>query len=157
MLEAAYFDPSLIRKSAKKAGISSDSSYRYERGIDPHNVKRAAECAISLILELAGGRIDDAREWGKAVGELRQVVLRHTRVNALLGSSISASDMQEMLERIGFSAVKTEEDALTFMVPSYRVDVSEEIDLVEEVARLYGYDNIQPSRQMATTYPESRK
>jgi len=157
LLEAAYFDPSLIRKSAKKAGISSDSSYRYERGIDPHNVKRAAECAISLILELAGGRIDDAREWGKAVGELRQVVLRPARVNALLGSSISASDMQEMLERIGFSAVKTEEDALTFMVPSYRVDVSEEIDLVEEVARLYGYDNIQPSRQMATTYPESRK
>lgn len=157
LLEAAYFDPSMIRKSAKKAGISSDSSYRFERGIDPHNVKRAAECAVALILELAGGYIDDTREWGSATGDLRQVILRPRRVNTLLGSSISAADMAEMLERIGFSAVKTDEESITFMVPSYRVDVSEEIDLVEEIARLYGYDNIQPSRQMTTTYPESRK
>jgi len=156
LLEAAYFDPSMIRKSAKKAGISSDSSYRFERGVDPGNVKMASACAVALILELAGGTIDDTREWGSAVADLRQVVLRPERVNALLGSSISAADMVEMLERIGFSLYRTDEESVTFKVPSYRVDVAAEIDLVEEIARLHGYDNIQPSRQMATTYPESR-
>ena len=65
--------------------------------------------------------------------------------------------MVEMLERIGFTVNVTSEESITFYVPSYRVDVSGEIDLVEEIARLYGYDNIQPSRQLTTTYPESRK
>ncbi len=156
LLEAAYFNPSMIRKSAKKAGISSDSSYRFERGIDPGNVKRAAECAVALILELAGGTVDDTREWGSAVADLRRVVLRPDRVNRLLGSSISAADMTEMLQRIGFSLFATDEKSITFEVPSFRVDVSGEIDLVEEIARIYGYDNIQPSPQMATTYPEAR-
>ncbi len=64
LLESACFDPSMIRKSAKKAAISSDASYRYERGIDPHNVRRSAECAVALILELAGGRVEEAQEWG---------------------------------------------------------------------------------------------
>ena len=157
LLEAAYFDPSMIRKSAKKAGISSDSSYRFERGIDPGNVKRAAECAVALILELAGGTVDDTREWGSVCADLRKLVVRPDRVNTLLGSSISAADMAAMLQRIGFSLHATDEKSITFIVPSFRVDVTEEIDLVEEIARLYGYDNIQPSPEMATTYPESRK
>ena len=156
LLEAAYFDPSMIRKSAKKAGMSSDSSYRFERGVDPGNVKRSAECAVALILELAGGTIEDTRECGSPSADLRQLVLRPERVNALLGSSIAAAHMAEMLERIGFFVHATDEKSITFKVPSYRVDVYEEIDLVEEIARLYGYDNIHPSRQMATTYPESR-
>ncbi|MEI6638281.1 MAG: phenylalanine--tRNA ligase subunit beta [Chlorobium sp.] len=156
LLESAFFDPSMIRKSAKKAGISSDASYRFERGIDPHNVKRSAECAAALILELAGGHVEEAQEWGAQPAVLRQVILRPTRVNALLGSSISAVDMVEMLERIGFSASGTSGESITFDVPSFRVDVSAEIDLVEEIARLHGYDNIQPSSQMATIYPQSR-
>ncbi|NTV05134.1 MAG: phenylalanine--tRNA ligase subunit beta [Chlorobiaceae bacterium] len=156
LLESAWFDPSMIRKSAKKASISSDASYRYERGIDPLNVRRSAECAVALILELAGGRVGEAQEWGYVEDSLRKVTLRPERVNALLGSSIGASEMSEMLERIGFSVDRTSEELLTFEVPSCRVDVSEEIDLVEEIARLYGYDNIQPSSQMATIYPQSR-
>jgi phenylalanyl-tRNA synthetase beta chain len=156
LLEAASFSPSMIRKSAKKAAIASDSSYRFERGIDSNNVKRAAECAVALILELAGGRVAEAQEFGNANNELRKVLLRPRRVNELLGSSISASEMIEMLERIGFSAERTAEDSITFLVPSCRVDVFEEIDLVEEVARLYGYDNIHPSAQLATIYPQSR-
>ncbi|MFZ4524364.1 MAG: phenylalanine--tRNA ligase subunit beta [Chlorobium sp.] len=157
LLESALFDPSMIRKSAKKAVLSSDASYRYERGIDPHNVRRSSECAVALILELAGGTLEEAREYGSMPAVLRKIVLRPARVNALLGSSISAVDMVEMLERIGFSADGTTGESITVEVPSFRVDVSEEIDLVEEVARLYGYDNIQPSPQMATIYPQSRK
>jgi len=157
LLESAFFDPSMIRKSAKKAALSSDASYRYERGIDPHNVRRSSECAVTLILELAGGTLEEAQEWGSMPAALRKVTLRPSRVNALLGSSISAVDMVEMLERIGFTSDGTTGESLSIEVPSYRVDVSEEIDLVEEVARLYGYDNIQPSSQMATIYPQSRK
>jgi phenylalanyl-tRNA synthetase beta chain len=157
LLEAAYFSPSMVRKSAKKAGIASDSSYRFERGIDPNNVKRAAECAVALIIELAGGRVAEAQECGTAENELRKVTLRPQRVNALLGSSISAAEMADMLERIGFSTEKAAEDSIIFQVPSCRVDVSEEIDLIEEVARLYGYDNIHPSAQLETIYPQSRK
>ena len=157
LLESAYFAPSAIRKSAKKAGISSDSSYRFERGVDPHNVKRAAECAVTLILELAGGQVEAAQEFGSAPAELRTVQLRPARVNALLGSSISAADMVAMLERIGFTTDGSFGESITVTVPSFRVDVSAEIDLVEEVARLHGYDNIEPSSQMATIYPQSRR
>jgi phenylalanyl-tRNA synthetase beta chain len=156
LLESAWFDPSMIRKSAKKATISSDASYRYERGIDPRNVRRSAECAVALILELAGGRVEEAQEWGAFPAELRQVILRPARVNTLLGSSIGAAEMVEMLQRIGFTTDGAVGESITFEVPSCRVDVSGEIDLVEEIARLYGYDNIQPSAQMATIYPQSR-
>jgi phenylalanyl-tRNA synthetase beta chain len=156
LLEAAYFSPSMVRKSAKKAAIASDSSYRFERGIDPNNVRKASECAVALILELAGGQVDEAEESGSPEHDLRKVNLRPHRVNALLGSSISAVEMADMLECIGFLIDKTGEDSITFLVPSCRVDVSEEIDLVEEVARLYGYDNIQSSTQLSTIYPESR-
>ena len=157
LLESAYFDTSSVRRTSKELSLSSDASYRYERGIDPHNVRRSSECAVALILELAGGTLEEAQEWGSMPAALRKVTLRPARVNALLGSSISAVDMVEMLERIGFSANGTAGESIIVDVPSFRVDVSEEIDLVEEIARLYGYDNIQPSSQMATIYPQSRK
>ncbi|NTU96777.1 MAG: phenylalanine--tRNA ligase subunit beta [Chlorobiaceae bacterium] len=156
LLEAAYFSPSMIRKSSRKACISSDSSYRFERGIDPCNVKRAAECAVALILELAGGRIDDAREWGSEPEYPRTVSLKPDRANELLGTSIDAGTMVRMLGRVGFTVRSSEEDAVIFNVPSCRVDVFQEADLVEEVARLYGYDNIQPAAQLSTIYPQSR-
>ncbi|NTV98037.1 MAG: phenylalanine--tRNA ligase subunit beta [Chlorobiaceae bacterium] len=156
LLEAAYFSPSMIRKSARKAGISSDSSYRFERGVDPCNVRRAAECAVALILELAGGRIEEAREWGSEPETSRMVSLNPARANELLGTSIDAGSMVRMLGRIGFTVQSSEERAVNFNIPSYRVDVFQEADLVEEVARLYGYDNIVPSDQLSTIYPQSR-
>ncbi|NTW56086.1 MAG: phenylalanine--tRNA ligase subunit beta [Chlorobiaceae bacterium] len=156
LLEAAYFSPSRIRKSARKAGISSDSSYRFERGVDPNNVKRAAECAVALILDLAGGRVSDAREWGSEPEGQRTVALDPARVNELLGTSIETDAMVAMLGRIGISVKSSDESAVTFNIPSYRVDVFQEADLVEEVARLYGYDNIMPSGQLSASYPQSR-
>ncbi len=157
LLESAYFHASSVRKTSKDLGLSSDASYRYERGTDPNNVKRSAESAVSLILELAGGHVAEAEEFGSSEAELRRVTFRPARVNALLGSSIGAAGMVKLLEGIGFSADGIEGESITFTVPSFRVDVSGEIDLVEEIARLYGYDNIQPSAQMATIYPQSRK
>ena len=157
LLESAYFNASSVRKTSKDLGLSSDASYRYERGIDPNNVKRSAESAVALILELAGGHVAEAEEFGSSEAELRRVTFRPARVNALLGSSIGTAEMVQLLEGIGFSADGIEGESITFTVPSFRVDVSGEIDLVEEIARIYGYDNIQPSAQMATIYPQSRK
>lgn len=157
LLESAYFLPSRVRKSARRAGISSDSSYRFERGVDPLNIRRAAECAVALILELAGGEITSARECGSVPSEGLPVDLRPDRANAMLGSSISPERMKEILVRLGFRCVEQAgDDSMSFYVPSWRVDVTAEIDLVEEIARVFGYDNIEASSRMVTSYPSSR-
>ncbi|NTV02861.1 MAG: phenylalanine--tRNA ligase subunit beta [Chlorobiaceae bacterium] len=162
LLEAAYFSPASIRKTAKLLQLSSDSSYRYERGIDPCNVKRAAEYAIAMILELAGGSIASAEECGSMPSTPKIVSLRPKRVNAMLGTRIGVSDMVKLLGRIGISApsqgyVPEEVDSVAFSVPSFRVDIDAEIDLIEEVARLHGYNNIEASSAMVSSYPVSRK
>ena len=162
LLEAAYFNPASIRKTAKQLQLSSDSSYRYERGVDPGNVKRAAEYAIAMILEIAGGKIEAAEAWGSMPETPKIVSLRPKRVNAVLGSSISASVMMRLLEKIcikAFSqgAVSDDVDSIAFAVPSFRVDIEQEIDLIEEVARLCGYNNLEPSPAMVSSYPVSRK
>jgi len=162
LLEAAYFNPASIRQTAKQLQLSSDSSYRYERGIDPRNVKRVAEYAIAMILELAGGSVANTEAFGSMPENPKIVSLRPGRVNAVLGSSISASDMVKILGKICIKAVSQgsvsqDADSIAFAVPSFRVDIEAEIDLIEEVARLYGYNNIEPSPAMVSSYPTSRK
>ncbi len=162
LLESAYFNPSSIRKTAKLLGLSSDSSYRYERGIDPCNVRRVAEYAIAMILELAGGTLGEAVECGRMPEPRTIVSLRPARTNAILGADISAQEMIRLLSRIGIPAasqgyVSSDADAIPFAVPSFRVDIETEIDLIEEVARLYGYNNLAPSSAMVSNYPASRK
>ncbi|RXK88913.1 phenylalanine--tRNA ligase subunit beta [Chlorobaculum sp. 24CR] len=162
LLEAAYFNPASIRKTSKQLQLSTDSSYRFERGVDPRNVKRAAEYAIAMILEIAGGKIDSAEAWGAMPESPRIVSLRPKRANAVLGSSIAASDMVRLLEKICIKAVSqgavsSDADQIAFSVPSFRVDIEQEIDLIEEVARLYGYNNLEPASAMVSSYPVSRK
>jgi phenylalanyl-tRNA synthetase beta chain len=157
LLEAAYFSPASIRSASKRLQLSSDSSYRYERGVDPCNVRRSAEYAIALILEIAGGAVVQAQECGSMPCTPKIVSLRPERVNAMLGISLTGDRMEGLLGRIGFSAVSRKDGEIAFSVPSYRVDVEQEIDLVEEVARLYGYNRIEPSATMVSSYPVSRK
>ncbi|HWQ26856.1 MAG TPA: phenylalanine--tRNA ligase subunit beta [Chlorobaculum sp.] len=162
LLEAAYFNPASIRRTAKQLQLSSDSSYRYERGIDARNVKRVAEYAIALILELAGGKIETAEEFGSMPDAQKFVSLRPERVNAVLGSTINPSEMVRLLGKICIKAVSqgavsADADSIAFAVPSFRVDIEGEIDLIEEVARLYGYNNLEPSPAMVSSYPVSRK
>lgn len=162
LLEAAYFSPASIRRTAKQLQLSSDSSYRYERGIDPCNVKRVAEYAIAMILEIAGGTIETAGEFGRMPTSPNIVSLRPKRTNAMLGSTITPAEMVRLLGKIGVSAVSqgsasADADSIAFKVPSFRVDIETEIDLIEEVARLYGYNNLEPSPAMVSSYPVSRK
>lgn len=139
LLESAYFHPSSIRKTSKALGMHTEASHRFERGADPECVIPAINRAAQLIAELAGGEV--------AAGivdvyprrqEPVRVKLRPERVNFVLGTEIAPGEMIEILTRLGFDVSPTFE----VTVPTFRPDVSREIDLIEEIARLRGYDNI---------------
>jgi len=155
LLESAYFNSSSVRKTSKKLGISTDSSYRFERGVDIGNVHFASEAAVHLILELAGGSILEASHAVSGAFEEKLITFRPEKANALLGTNIPSENMQEILMHLGFkkNASVGNEDEIQYIVPSFRVDVDQEIDLIEEVARVYGYDNLALTEKMTSTYP----
>ncbi len=155
LLESAYFNPSKIRKTAKTLGISTDASYRFERGVDPLQIRYAAELATKLILDLAGGKVVEASEVALQTPKPIEIALNPTRAKALIGAEISTDTMTAMLEHIGIRKVREEGGKKVFAVPSFRVDMSQEADLIEEIVRVYGYDNIPPSEKMNATYPQS--
>lgn len=157
LLESAYFSPADIRKTSKALGLTSDSAYRFERGVDPGNVRFAARFAVKLILELAGGEITAAEEAGQAPLEDLKVALRPHKAEEILGCSIASEKMIARLEFIGFIAMSDAGERIEFSVPSFRVDVTQEIDLIEEIARLEGYDNIPVAERMVASYPQSRR
>jgi phenylalanyl-tRNA synthetase beta chain len=143
LLESAYFDPVSVRRTAKKLAISSDASYRFERGTDPNISVTASERAAVLIAEVAGGDIVSGviDVYPNPIDE-KEIVLRPERVNTILGTSLSGNRMRELLERIGITLSESATGHFLCNVPTYRPDIEQEIDLIEEIARLYGYDNI---------------
>lgn len=151
-LESAYFDPKVVRRQSKRLGLSSDSSYRFERGIDPFTQAEMNDYACALIQEVAGGDILQGRleyTGDDAKREPDVLEIREERVQKLLGISISADQIKNYLESIGLKEVAP----LRFEIPGFRPDLEREVDLIEEVARLFGYDNIPydlPSFKMAT-------
>lgn len=144
LLESAYFAPAGIRRTARKLGLGSDSSYRFERGVDPAEVLAASERAARLIVELAGG---DVEIFTATAGELpdfsRVVELRPERAGEVLGAEVPESEVTRILTGFGL-----EQAGEGWQVPSYRQDLTREIDLVEEVARVWGMERI-PAREMA--------
>lgn len=155
LLESAYFNPSRIRKTAKALGISTDASHRFERGVDRAQIRYAAELATKLILELAGGQVIEASEVLLEPLKPVEIALDPKRAKALIGAEISTDTMTAMLEHIGIRQVKEEGEKKIFSIPSFRVDMSQEADLIEEIVRVYGYDNILPAEKMNATYPQS--
>ena len=146
-LEAAYFNPVNIRKTARKLGLPSEASHRFERGVDIEMVIEASNRAAYLIQQYAGGRVV------KGLIDLypqpfrpRQINLESELVNRLLGLQLTAEQIAGMLERLEFRVENEGKGVLVVTVPSYRNDVSREADLIEEVARLYGYNNIPLTR-----------
>ena len=142
LLESAYFNPSSVRATAKALGISTEASYRFERGADPGVVLAALERAAHLIAELAGGTICEGTvDVYPGQQPLTQIQLRPERVNFVLGTTLEAAEMPQILNRLGFDVDATGE-VYQVVVPTFRSDVTREIDLIEEIARVYGYDNI---------------
>jgi len=141
-LEIASFNPRRVRGARQALGISTDASYRFERTVPATSPAATYERAVQLILALAGGAVADAPVLVGAPPPLPlEVALRASRVATALGVSLSADDCINLLTPVGFACVRHADD-LVVTVPSFRVDVLREIDLVEEIARLYGYDRI---------------
>lgn len=147
MLESACFDPATVRQGSKKYGLRSDSSYRFERGVDWEGVISAQARAALLIKELAGGQICSGRvdiypETGKPV----IVSLRLSQLNQLLGASFNAEQVRDLLSRLGMEIASPSEN-MEVRIPSFRPDLTREVDLIEEVARVDGFDKVE------TVYP----
>ncbi len=139
-LEVANFNPTMIRDARRALGLNTDASYRFERGVDVEIAPRALERVAQLIVLLAGGRIDGAPvDLAYERPTPRELVLRPSRVATLLGETLSTDEIAALLERIGFGVERDGRD-LRVVVPSWRADVVGEVDLIEEVARLRGYD-----------------
>jgi len=147
-LESAYFDPVSIRKTSKKLGLTSESSYRFERGTDIEFLEKALDRAARLMQEVAGGTVHAIIDKYPAKYVPEPIAVRHERINRILGTRLTHTDMIEILKRLGIvSEVKGEE--IVICPPAYRRDMSREIDVAEEIARIYGYDRI------LTTVPRS--
>ena len=150
LLESAFFEPSSVRRSARFHNLQSESSYRFERGVDPIGVLVASARATRLIEEIAGGRGDEmVIVAGAAPAAPDVVVLRLSRCRSLLGADVSANEVRDALFRLGLAPAAENEDAVEWKIPSYRRDLSREVDLIEEVARVVGIERI-PSRIAAT-------
>ncbi|GAB3243505.1 phenylalanine--tRNA ligase subunit beta [Chitinimonas naiadis] len=143
-LESAFFAPEAIAGKARRLGFSSDSSHRFERGVDFGNARQALERATALVLQICGGQAGPVTEALAELPARPAVSLRVARVARVLGVTLSADEIVAMLQKLGLGVARDGE-VLTVTPPSYRFDITIEEDLIEEVARLYGYDNV-PTR-----------
>ncbi len=146
LIESAYFEPSSIRRTAKKLNISTDASYRFERGIDPEGCVNALNRAALLISEIAGGEIEDLTDERFFIKKNNSIELSVKYVNNLLGTALEKNNIKRLLESIEFNIDESSNtNTLIVYPPSYRIDILRQADLAEEIARLYGYDNIKAS------------
>lgn len=153
ILEAAHFNPSAVRRGSKALGLRSESSARFEKGVDFAMVPVALDRAAALIAELGGGTIDEGKVDCVSKEQKKRVIkLRLERCNAILGTKLSLSEIESFLKRLEME-IKGEGDTLHVTVPTYRNDIYSEIDLIEEVARIYGYNNIKKREARVVNSP----
>ncbi|MDA1000195.1 MAG: phenylalanine--tRNA ligase subunit beta, partial [bacterium] len=152
LLESAYFAPATIRRTRRRLGLNSEASYRFERGVDPGGTRRAADWAIELIRQTAGGEVAPGvvDAYPKPVRPAR-VRLRTRRIAALLGEKVGKREIRKELEALGMKLEAAGKDEYVVEVPTFRPDIEREIDLIEEVARQKGYD------QFAATLPPTTR
>lgn len=157
-LESAYFNPVSIRKTAKRHGLSTDASFRFERGIDPTITEYALKRAAILIKEIAGGEItsDIVEVYQKKI-EDHSVLLNFNNVNAIIGQEIPKETIKKILVSLDIKVTNVSETGLGLVVPAYRVDVQREIDVIEEILRVYGYNNINFSKKLNATVANSSR
>ncbi len=141
LLESAYFSPAVIRQASRKLALSSDSSYRFERSVDLYQVGEASVKATALILELCGGRAENILKSGTVKKTKKEVILNLENVERLLGSAISPIKIRSIFTALGFNVAMVGKVSLRVTPPSFRQDISQEVDLLEEVSRIYGYEN----------------
>ena len=158
-LESAYFDPVSVRKNSKKLGLQTDASQRFERGVDINMVEFASKRATQLIQEIAGGEVskDLYDVYPEKFGELI-VGLRAEKASSLIGIEFSEDKIKSLLSKIEIAFSDSNGEFLNFRIPEFRrLDITREADLIEEVARIYGYDNIEESRSFNINVSNSAK
>lgn len=150
-LESAFFKPHTIIGKARRFALSSESAQRFERGVDPQLQIKAMQRATQLLVDIVGGTVGPVIEVvdQHQLPQSNSILLRYPRVKRVLGIEVAASDISSYLQRLGMSVVKQQDD-WQVTTPSHRFDLSTEVDLVEEIARLHGYNNIQGQLPTAT-------
>lgn len=149
LLESAFFAPGKLAGRARQYGLHTDSSHRFERGVDPELTRRAMERATELILRITGGSAGPIVEVAdqNTLPEMPEIHLREARIERILGIAIAPAEVEAILARLGLD-VQSVEDGWRVRVPSYRFDLAIEVDLIEELARIWGYERI-PARRPA--------
>lgn len=142
-LESAYFSPAGVRRTGARLGMKTDASFRFERGIDPNITRHAALRAAQLILELAGGKMSSIDDVGTQTFPPREIAFDLDRANRIMGTAFTADQVLEILETLEIRAVREgESPVLQLSVPQYRVDVTRPQDVMEEILRIYGFNNV---------------
>lgn len=151
-LESAYFNPAFVRKSSKQHGLKTDSSFRFERGTDPEMTVIALKRAASLIFEMAGGVLSmDLIDVYPTVLEPFQIAFSYHNCNKLIGKEIEKQTIKHIITSLGITIQKEGGETLLLSVPQYKTDVTRECDVIEEVMRIYGYNNVEESSQIKFT------
>lgn len=148
-LESAYFNPVSIRKTAKRHGLSTDASFRFERGIDPTITEYALKRAANLIIELAGGEItsDIIDIYPKKQDDF-SVVLNYSKAAKIIGEELPKETIKKILASLDIKINSVSDAGLGLTIPNYRVDVQRDVDVIEEILRVYGYNNIKFSKKL---------
>ena len=150
LLECAWFTPGVVRRTARRLGLKTDASYRFERGVDPNDTVEAIQTAASLIVEIAGGTAEAPIDVVAVPTEPIALTLREARLSAASAGVIGIAYALELFRRLGWQADRSA-DGIRVLVPTYRGDIKEEIDLVEEVLRFYGLNKIPSALPRLTT------
>ncbi|MEG2492983.1 MAG: phenylalanine--tRNA ligase subunit beta [Rikenellaceae bacterium] len=151
-LESAYFNPTTIRKSAKRYGLNTDASFRYERGTDPNILEYAIKRAAMLICSMAGGKISSEIIKGSdAIITPFAVELSIDKVEKIIGKSIGSETIKKIITALDIKIERENGDALSLLVPPYRVDVQRDVDVIEDILRIYGYNNIEVPQSVRST------
>jgi phenylalanyl-tRNA synthetase beta chain len=151
-LESAYFNPVAIRKTARRHGLNTDASFRFERGANPEITDWALKRALLLIKEIAGGRIssDIIDVYPEKINR-KEVNVSFKNIHRLIGKQIDHKTIKEILQHLDIIILNADGDNLTLEIPSYRVDVQYEADVIEEILRIYGYNNVEISNHVNST------
>ena len=145
-LESAYFHPTWVRKTARRHGLNTDSSFRFERGADPNNTVYVLKRAALLVKELAGGEIEgEIQDIYPEPVVPQEVTLSYKKTNALIGKVIPRETIKNILHSLEIDVTHENEEELTLRIPTYRVDVTRDVDVIEDILRIYGYNNVEIS------------
>ena len=151
-LESAYFNPVAVRKAAKAHGLNTDASFRFERGVDPNITRTAITHAIKMIQELADGKLvgELLEQYPKKI-EDNYVIIRFSKIEQILGTKIHREKVKEILKALEIQVLNEIQNGFEISVPAYRADVTREIDVIEEILRIYGYNKIEAPQKIAFT------